>query len=274
MTRTQKSPPRQPSDGSLASPFSLRSSSRLTTRSSARPSTASSRAGTPPRSACTGTRPTEAVGRPISIVIPPEKAEDATALLERSRRRRAGRALRDRAAPQERRAPPGVSSRCLRCATTTTASSARRRSSATSRNELEAENRLRVAAEYARSLIEASLDPLVTISPEGKITDLNEATAKATGRSRESLIGTDFSDYFTEPETAARELPAGLRRGIGHRLFAHDPSPERATLEVLYNASVYKDSRRQRARRGRRRPRRHGSAASRERTRRAARDGS
>src|ERR1700692_4630686 len=34
---------------------------------------------------------------------------------------------------------------------------------------------------YARSLIEASLDPLVTISPEGKITDVNEATAKATG---------------------------------------------------------------------------------------------
>ena len=37
------------------------------------------------------------------------------------------------------------------------------------------------AAEYARSLIEASLDPLVTISPEGKITDVNEATIKVTG---------------------------------------------------------------------------------------------
>ncbi|MDD1628572.1 MAG: GGDEF domain-containing protein, partial [Methylococcaceae bacterium] len=30
----------------------------------------------------------------------------------------------------------------------------------------------RSAAQYARSLIEASLDPLVTISPEGKITDV------------------------------------------------------------------------------------------------------
>jgi PAS domain-containing protein len=53
--------------------------------------------------------------------------------------------------------------------------------------------------EYARSLIEASLDPLVTISPEGKITDVNEATAKVTGAARDKLIGTDFSDYFTEP---------------------------------------------------------------------------
>jgi len=34
---------------------------------------------------------------------------------------------------------------------------------------------------YARSLIEAGLDPLVTISPEGRITDVNEATVTVTG---------------------------------------------------------------------------------------------
>ena len=44
-----------------------------------------------------------------------------------------------------------------------------------------AEQQLRSASQYARSLIEASLDPLVTISPEGKITDVNEATTKVTG---------------------------------------------------------------------------------------------
>ena len=31
-------------------------------------------------------------------------------------------------------------------------------------------------SQYARSLIEASLDPLFTISPEGKITDINKAS--------------------------------------------------------------------------------------------------
>src|SRR5512139_3821534 len=55
---------------------------------------------------------------------------------------------------------------------------------------------------YARSLIEASLDPLVTISVEGKITDVNEATVQATGVSREALVGSDFSEYFTEPDKA------------------------------------------------------------------------
>ena len=47
-------------------------------------------------------------------------------------------------------------------------------------------------AQYARSLIEASLDPLITINMEGKITDMNEALADITGKSREQLTGTDF----------------------------------------------------------------------------------
>ena len=49
----------------------------------------------------------------------------------------------------------------------------------TARRETEA--KLRAASLYARSLIEASLDPLVTISAEGKITDVNKATEEATG---------------------------------------------------------------------------------------------
>ena len=39
-----------------------------------------------------------------------------------------------------------------------------------------AEEVLWAASRYARNLIEASLDPLVTISAEGKITDVNTAT--------------------------------------------------------------------------------------------------
>ena len=65
-----------------------------------------------------------------------------------------------------------------------------------------AEKQVRDASLYSRSLIEASLDPLVTISVKGKITDVNQATELATGCSKEELIGSDFSDYFTEPEKA------------------------------------------------------------------------
>ena len=92
---------------------------------------------------------------------------------------------------------------------------------------------------YTRSLIEASLDPLVTISPEGKITDANKATELVTGFSRERLIGSDFSDYFTEPEKA-RE---GYRKVISHGFVRNYPLTIRHTsgrlTDVLYNAAVY-----------------------------------
>lgn len=98
------------------------------------------------------------------------------------------------------------------------------------------------ASQYARSLIEASLDPLVTISLDGKITDVNEATVKATGVPRERLIGTDFSDYFTDPENARR----GYQRVFAEGSVTDYPLTMRhrkgALTDVLYNASVYRDT--------------------------------
>jgi PAS domain S-box-containing protein len=94
---------------------------------------------------------------------------------------------------------------------------------------------------YARSLIEASLDPLVTISPEGKITDVNEASVKVTGVSREKLIGTDFSDYFTEPEKAREGYKLVFKKGFVSDYPLTIRHKKGALTDVLYNATVYKD---------------------------------
>jgi PAS domain S-box-containing protein len=99
----------------------------------------------------------------------------------------------------------------------------------------------RQAARYARSLLEAALDPLVTISPTGKITDVNEATVKVTGLGRHELIGTSFSDYFTEPDKANEGYQLVFDKGsvtdypltLRHR--------DGTLTEVLYNASLYRD---------------------------------
>ena len=56
----------------------------------------------------------------------------------------------------------------------------------------------KLLSEYSLSLIEASRDPLFTISPKGKITDTNEASARVTGVTKNQLIGSDFFDYFTD----------------------------------------------------------------------------
>ncbi|MGA2083402.1 MAG: PAS domain S-box protein [Holophaga sp.] len=98
------------------------------------------------------------------------------------------------------------------------------------------------AGQYARSLIEASLDSLVTISPEGKITDVNEATVKVTGVAREHLIGTDYCDYFTEPDQAR----AGYQKVFSQGFVTDYPLTilhlNGQLTDVLYNASVYKDA--------------------------------
>src|SRR6187549_48049 len=100
-------------------------------------------------------------------------------------------------------------------------------------------NSAKLASQYSRSLIEASHDPLVTISTEGKITDMNEALTNITGLTREKLTGTNFFDYFTEPQKAREVYQEVFAKGfvtdypltvIDHKL-----------TDVLFNGSVYKD---------------------------------
>lgn len=96
---------------------------------------------------------------------------------------------------------------------------------------------------YARSLIEASLDPLVTINAEGKITDMNEATVNITGVSRKNLTGTDFFVYFTEPQKARKVYKEVFAMGS----VVDSPLTLRhidgKLTDVLFNGSIYKDDR-------------------------------
>ncbi len=98
------------------------------------------------------------------------------------------------------------------------------------------------ASQYVRSLLEASLDPLVTISAEGKITDVNEGSIKVTGMAREQLIGTDFSDYFTEPEKAREGYQQVFAKGFVTDYPLTIRHKDGRLTDVLYNASVYKDA--------------------------------
>ncbi|MBI5539418.1 MAG: PAS domain S-box protein [Bacteroidia bacterium] len=96
-----------------------------------------------------------------------------------------------------------------------------------------------IIANYARSLIEASRDPLFTISPEGKITDMNNASISITGISRERLIGTDFFNYFTEPQKARKVYQEVFDKGFvtDYPLVIKDHK----LTNVLFNGSVYKN---------------------------------
>ncbi|MBI5687452.1 MAG: PAS domain S-box protein [Verrucomicrobia bacterium] len=100
---------------------------------------------------------------------------------------------------------------------------------------------LKRANAYNRSLIEVSLDPLVTIGPDGKITDVNAATEAATGCARAALVGTDFSDYFTEPANARAGYQQVFREGFVRDYPLELRHRDGRVSPVLYNASVYRD---------------------------------
>jgi PAS domain S-box-containing protein len=105
-----------------------------------------------------------------------------------------------------------------------------------------AEEKMREASLYTRSLIEVSLDPLVTISLEGKITDVNIATEHATGVSRQQLIGSDFAYYFTEPKKAREGYKQVFEKGFVKDYPLAIMHVSGSITEVLYNATVYKDA--------------------------------
>ena len=105
-----------------------------------------------------------------------------------------------------------------------------------------AEEAIRASSAYARSLIEASLDPLVTIGPEGTITDVNAATETATGRKRTELIGTDFSGYFTDPEKAKAGYQQVFREGSVRDYPLELRHRDGNVTSVLYSATVYRDA--------------------------------
>ena len=104
-----------------------------------------------------------------------------------------------------------------------------------------AERERREASLYARSLIEASIDPLITINAEGKIMDANRAAEATTGVPRGDLIGSDFAYYFTEPEKAQEVYQEVFSKGVVRDYTLAIRHVSGRVTEVLYNASLYRN---------------------------------
>jgi len=103
------------------------------------------------------------------------------------------------------------------------------------------EKKIQDLQRYNRSLIEASPDPLVTFDQKGIIMDVNEAKIRATGRTREELIGTPFADYFTDSEEAYKEVMLVFETGEVRDCELVMVARDGTETIVAYNASVYKD---------------------------------
>ena len=101
---------------------------------------------------------------------------------------------------------------------------------------------LRKAMAYNRSLIEASVDPLMTIGRDGRILDVNEATVRATGVPREELVGTDFPRYFTEADRARAGYEKAFSEGTVRDYELQLERKGAPPVPVDLNATVFRDS--------------------------------
>src|SRR5664280_2207055 len=108
--------------------------------------------------------------------------------------------------------------------------------SAISRNMTE----LRHAGLYARSLIEAAPDPMMTISPEGKINDVNEAAVRVTGIPRDQVIATDFTQYFTDPDNARLAYEQTFAQGSLTDYSLTVRHRDGTLTDLACNASLYR----------------------------------
>ena len=86
------------------------------------------------------------------------------------------------------------------------------------------------------------LDPLVTISADGKITDVNEAAVKVTGVIARAADRDRLLRLFHRAQKGARRLPAGLRKGFVTDYPLTIRHRDGQLTDVLYNASVYNDA--------------------------------
>lgn len=84
-------------------------------------------------------------------------------------------------------------------------------------------------------------DPWVIFDRVGNITDVNEATIRATGRTREELIGTPFADCFTDPDKTHECVKLALETGTLQDCELAIKGKDRTETILAYNVSVYKD---------------------------------
>lgn len=102
-----------------------------------------------------------------------------------------------------------------------------------------AQKKLQETANYNRSLIEANLDFLVTITRDGFIDDVNTAAQLATGLSREELLGSRFDTHFEDMEAANRGVQLVLDTGSVHNYELSLKHKDGHSIPVAYNASFY-----------------------------------
>ena len=105
-----------------------------------------------------------------------------------------------------------------------------------------AQDALKASQEYARNLIESSLDMIIASDQHGDVTEFNRAAQATFGYRPEEIIGRPFQVLYSDPSHATRVLADVLKNGKCAREIITVRKDGR-TFECLLSSSVVRDAR-------------------------------
>jgi two-component system sensor histidine kinase/response regulator len=101
------------------------------------------------------------------------------------------------------------------------------------------EKELRSAQEYTRGLIESSIDAMVVVDRELRITDGNEQLARLTEVPKRDLFGSRFDAYFKDPGLANAAIERALADGFVANCDLVLCAASGKEIMVSFNASLF-----------------------------------
>jgi len=103
--------------------------------------------------------------------------------------------------------------------------------------QVEAE--LREAQEYTRGLIESSVDAMVIVGPDMRISDGNEQLARLTELPKKVLFGGRFDSHFSDPARARAAVEKALAEGYVTNVDLALKAASGKEIVVSFNASLF-----------------------------------
>jgi len=95
---------------------------------------------------------------------------------------------------------------------------------------------------YNKALMNSMLDILMTTDPEGVITEVNDATERISGYTRQELIRQPFRKFFTDPERAQAGIDEVITQNEVSNYELMVVTKDGRQIPVSYNATVVRDS--------------------------------
>jgi PAS domain S-box-containing protein len=103
------------------------------------------------------------------------------------------------------------------------------------------EEELAAASAYNRGLIDTTLDVMVALDPQGRITDANKAAETVSGHPRAELVGTDMTRWVTDTAAARASLGRVLHEGSMRDIALDVVGRDGRITPVLFNSAAIRD---------------------------------